>query len=193
MKTTGHLYLIMGTAGAGKWTLRRGLEKEKDLNIDFLKSYVTRPMREWEIDGDIYNFMSEKEFKKMIENDEFLEYEWVHKAAYYGTRLSDVVENGIEAGKKVMKEIDIEGLKNILKNNVHLKWNMTSIFLSLSIEKLAERIALRWAKMSKKEFKNRTESLKKEVKEAAEYCDYIIDTSEKTPEEVLEEVLEILD
>jgi len=42
-----------------------------------------------------------------------------------------------------MKEVDIEGLKNILKNNPQLKQNMTSIFLSLTPEKLSERIKAR--------------------------------------------------
>jgi len=47
--------------------------------------------------------------------------------------------------------------------------------------------------MSEEEFKNRKESLVREVTDAKIYCDYIIDTSEKTPEKVFEEVLEIID
>jgi hypothetical protein len=42
-----------------------------------------------------------------------------------------------------MKEIDMEGLKNILRNNPYLKEDITTIFLNLSQEKFAERIALR--------------------------------------------------
>ena len=193
MKNKGHIYFIMGTSGSGKWTLRKNLEKLETKNLEFLKSYVSRPMREWEIEWDIYYFISWEKFQHMINNDEFLEYEWVHNAAYYGTRLSDVIENGVDAWKKVCKEVDIEVLKNILKNNPQLKENMTSIFLSLTPEKLSERIKTRWAKMSHDDFENRTNSLKKEVEQANKYCDYIIDTSEKTPEEVLEEVQKILD
>ncbi len=192
MKNKGHLYLIMWTSGSGKGTLRKNLETLDIQNLEFLKSYVSRPMREGEVDGDIYHFISWEEFQNMINNDEFLEYEWVHNAAYYGTKLSDVVDNGIDAWKKICKEIDIEGLKNILKNNPQLEPNMTSIFLSLTPEKLSERIKARWAKMSKSDFKNRTKSLKKEVKEAQKYCDYVIDTSEKTPQQVLDEVVGIL-
>jgi predicted site-specific integrase-resolvase len=47
--------------------------------------------------------------------------------------------------------------------------------------------------MSEEEFKSREESLKREIVEAEKYCDYIIDTSEKTPEEVFEDVMEILE
>ena len=192
MKNNGHLYLILGTSWAGKGTLRKNLEKNMPKDLVFIKSFVTRKMREWEINWDIYNFISEEEFKKMIENNEFLEYEYVHNHAYYGTRLADV-ENWIKNWKKIMKEIDMQGLKNIYKNNPHLKENITTIFLNLSQEKFAERIAARWDKMSAEEFAKREESLKREIVEAEKYCDYIIDTSEKTPEEVYNEVVKILE
>ncbi|MDQ7009830.1 MAG: guanylate kinase [Candidatus Gracilibacteria bacterium] len=187
----GKLYLILGTSGAGKGTLRKNLEKAELDNLEFIKSNVTRKMREGEVNGDIYNFISEESFKKMIENNEFLEYEYVHNHAYYGTKLVDV-EKGISSGKNIMKEIDMEGLKNILKNNPHLKEDITTIFLNLSQEKFAERIEARGVEMSKEEFNNREISLKREVKDAEIYCDHIIDTSEITPEEVFDEVLEIL-
>ena len=182
----------MWTAWAWKWTLRKNLEKDENLDITFIKSYVSRAMRDWEVDGDIYNFISEERFKEMISHDEFLEYEIVHKTAYYWTKLADVVDNWINAWIDVCKEVDIEWLKNILKNNPHLKNNVTSIFLSLTPEKLYERIEARWAHMTEQEFTFRKESLIKEVREAQEYCNYIIDTSEKTPEEVLGEVEKIL-
>ena len=186
------LILILGTSGAGKWTLRKNLEKANLEDLEFIKSYVTRDMRDWEINWDIYNFISKKEFEKMIKNNEFLEYEFVHKKAYYGTRLKDAVEFWIDMWKKVMKEIDMEWLKNIFFNNPQLKENITTIFLNLSQEKFSERIESRWVFMSEEDFKNREESLVREISDAKIYCDYIIDTSEKTPEEVLEEVLKII-
>ena len=192
MKNKGKIYFILWTSWAWKWTLRKKLEKADIKDLEFIKSYVTRTMREWEIDWDIYNFISKDNFENMIKNNEFLEYELVHKKAYYGTRLKDAVQNGIDAGKKVMKEIDMEWLKNIYKNNPQLKDYITTIFLNLNQEKFAERIEARWDIMSDEEFKNRQESLKKEVKEAKIYCDYIIDTSDKNPNEVFSEVLNIL-
>jgi len=47
--------------------------------------------------------------------------------------------------------------------------------------------------MSAEEFIKREKSLIREVEEAKKYCDYIIDTSNITPEEVFEEVVEILE
>jgi len=193
MKNKGKIYFILWTSWAWKWTLRKKLEKANIKDLEFIKSYVTRPMREWEINWDIYHFITKEDFEKMIKNNEFLEYELVHKKAYYGTRLKDAVQNGIDGGKKVMKEIDMEWLKNIYKNNPQLKDYITTIFLNLNQEKFAERIKARWDIMSDEEFKNREESLKKEVKEAKIYCDYIIDTSNKNPDEVFSEVLNILE
>lgn len=181
----------MWTSGSGKWTLRKNLEKMNIENLEFAKSYVSRPMRKWEVEWDVYYFVSTEVFQKMISNKEFLEYEWVHNAAYYWTKLSDVIDDWIDVWKKVIKEMEIEWLKSTLKNYPELSTSMTSIFLSLTPEKLSERIEARWANMSKKDYENRIKSLKKEVKESEEYCDYIINTSEKTPEEVLETVLEI--
>ena len=192
MKKLGHLYLLMGTSWAGKGTLRKNIEKNMPKDLVFIKSFVTRKMREWEINWDIYNFIGEEEFKKMIKNNEFLEYEYVHNHAYYGTRLEDV-ENWIKNWKKIMKEIDMEWLKNILKNNPHLKEYITTIFLNLSSEKFSERIKARWDKMSFDEFESRIKSLKREVIEAKKYCDNIIDTSNKTPEEVYEDFINILE
>ena len=65
----GHLFFILGVSGSGKGTLRDNLQKTslgKDLL--FVQSYVTRPMRPGEIDGDKYYFVSEEAFKKSIEN-----------------------------------------------------------------------------------------------------------------------------
>jgi guanylate kinase len=83
---------VLGTSGAGKGTLRKNLENAEIEGLEFIKSNVTRKMREGEVNGDVYNFISEEDFKEKIENDEFLEYEYVHNYAYYGTKLSDVTD-----------------------------------------------------------------------------------------------------
>ena len=188
----GQLFFIMWTAWAWKWTLRKNLEKESDLWIEFVKSYVTRPMREWEIEGEHYHFITNEDFKGMISKNAFLEYEFVHNTAYYWTKLSDVIDDGIDLWKKVMKEIDMEWLKNIQTNHPELEDSITSIFLNLSPDKFKERIISRGATISDEEYNHRANSLIREIAEAKIHCDYIIDTSEKTPEEVFEEALKIL-
>jgi len=192
MTNKGHIFFIMWVSGSGKWTLRKNLEWESLTDSKFLKSYVTRPMREWEVNGDMYNFISEKEFQEDIKKNEFLEYEKVHDLNYYGTKYRDAITEGIEVWKKVIKEVDMRGLKNIHKNHTELKEYITSIFLDISEEKLSERIEKRGAFMSEEELNQRKKSLWDEKRDSKIYCNYIIDTSFITPEEVLNKVLEII-
>lgn len=189
----GHFFIIMWVAWGGKWTLRVNLEKNKIEWLEFIKSYVCRPMREGEVDWDVYNFTSEEDFAKMIENNELLEYALVHKLAYYGTRKVDVIDNGIEKWKIVMKEMEIQWYRSICEEYPELRGNITSIFLSLSVEKLRERVKLRWQEMSQEELSNREESLEMEIAWAQKFCDYIIDTGNMTPQEVLDEVVWIIE
>ena len=186
------MYFIMWVSGAWKWTLLKNLRSAWLWDLFFMKSYVTRPMREGEIDGEIYNFISQEQFQKSIDTDEFLEYEWVHKTAYYGTKWADAIENGIDAWKKVLKEIEIAWLKNILSNNPQIRPNMTSIFLDISPETLRERIKMRGATMTDLDLSNRLDSLEIEKRDSTTYCDHIIDTSDMTPEQVLEQVIAII-
>jgi len=188
----GHIFFIMGISWAGKGTLIEWLKQQEDIELEFLKSYVTRPIREWEIPWNIYNFISLEEFKKWIENDEFLEYELNHWLHYYWTKYSDLVENWIDKWKNVLKEIEVKWLRNIFENNHQLKDNITSIFLDISEETLIERINKRWAYMSEEELENRKKSLKLEKKESVLICDYIIDTTHNSKEETLNKVLEII-
>jgi len=188
----GHIYFIMWISGSGKWTLIENLKNQNIKWLYFLKSYVTRPMRTWEIDWNIYNFISNQEFQNSINKNEFLEYEYVHNLNYYWTKYSDTVENWIDKWKKVLKEIEIQGLKNIFKNYPGLKNNITSIFLDISEKILEKRINLRWENMSKEELQNRKNSLINEKVESKKHCDYIINTWNKKPDEVLKEVLDII-
>lgn len=188
----GQLFLIMWISGAWKWTLIENLKKQEKLNLSFMKSYVTRPIREWEINWNIYNFISLDEFKIWIEKWEFLEYELNHWLYYYWTKSIDVVENWINKWKKVLKEIDIKWLKNIFNNNPDLKKYITTIFLDISKELLIKRIKFRQPDISDRELNNRIESLDFEKKDSQIYCDYIIDTGNKNKEETLEIVLEII-
>lgn len=186
-----HIYFIMGTSGSWKWTLRKNLENEKFESIDFLKSYVSRPKRPWEIDGDVYHFISKEEFLKWVDEWVFLEYAFVHKKDYYWTKKKDVIENWVNKWKKVIKELDMNGLILLKEKYPELSNDYTSIFLDLPIEQFKERIESRWVDMWEQEYNNRAESLEAERKEAVNNCDYIIDAT-LSPEEVLEKIKKII-
>lgn len=147
-------------------------------------------MRPGEINGDKYYFINEQTFLQDVKAWEFLEYEWVHNAAYYGTKKQDV-ENGIAAGKIVLSEIDTKWLRQVLEKHPHFRKDFTSFFLDISDEVIKYRYFERHPEGCLDDIKNRLESAQFEREQANEYCDFIIDASQ-SPEKVLEEVLAII-
>ena len=109
----GKLIIFSAPSGAGKTTIVRHL-LEKNLNLEFSVSATSREPRQTEIHGKDYYFLTEKEFKKKIENDEFLEWEEVYYGIYYGSLKSEV-ERIRNLGKNVIFDVDVVGGLNIKK------------------------------------------------------------------------------
>ncbi|MEM6267608.1 MAG: guanylate kinase, partial [Pseudomonadota bacterium] len=83
LKRRGLLFILSSPSGAGKTTLSRMLLAADPL-IELSISATTRPPRPGEVDGVHYYFVSETEFDRMVEEDEF--YEWAEVFGYrYGT------------------------------------------------------------------------------------------------------------
>ncbi|ADE57208.1 guanylate kinase [Aminobacterium colombiense DSM 12261] len=112
------MFVISGPSGAGKGTVRKALfEQMPDLVYSI--SCTTRQPRDGERDGVDYRFLSEEEFKKLVEEKKFLEWAVVHEHLY-GTLKSDV-EKVLEAGVDVVLEIDVQGalqVKNAFDDSV---------------------------------------------------------------------------
>ncbi len=109
-KNKGELIVFSAPSGAGKTTIVKEILREFP-QIIFSISATTRPKRETEIDGIEYFFLTESDFKKKIENDEFIEWEKFYDY-YYGTLKSFITAN-IEAGKAVLLELDVKGALTI--------------------------------------------------------------------------------
>lgn len=186
----GHLYFIMWVSGSGKGTIRTNLSKQNLNNLQFLKSYVTREMRPWEVNGDQYWFISKEDFETGIQNNEFLEYEINHKVAYYGTKKSDV-EAWLLSWKTMLKEIDTKWLEQLIEKHPEFRENFTSFFLDVSNDEMTRRYLERHPDGCVNDISNRLESANLERQQAKKYCDYIIDASH-SPEQVLAEVLDII-
>jgi len=139
----GHIYFIMWVSGAGKWTLIKWL-KDQELDLHIPLSYKSRQPRNFEKHWVDSYFISVSDFKQSIENHEFLEYAIVHGIDYYWTKYDDVIKNGVNNGKLVVKELDIHWLKRLIKEKPELRENYSTIFLNIPINKLRERIAKRW-------------------------------------------------
>ena len=104
----GKLIVFSAPSGSGKTTIVRHLLGIKDLNLEFSISATSRERRGTEVDGKDYYYLSLKEFKNKIKNDEFLEWEEVYRDNFYGT-LKTEVERIWAMGKNVIFDIDVSG------------------------------------------------------------------------------------
>lgn len=110
----GKLLVFSAPSGSGKTTIVRHLLALDYLNLEFSISATSRPSRGEEIDGKDYYFLSIKEFKNKIKNNEFLEWEEVYRDSFYGTLKSEV-ERIWAKGKHVIFDIDVAGGLRIKK------------------------------------------------------------------------------
>ena len=110
MDHQGILVVVSGFSGAGKGTLMKELLKQYD-NYALSVSATTRQPREGERDGEDYFFVSREHFEQMIEENKLVEYAQ-YVGNYYGTPKA-YVTSGMEAGKDVLLEIEIQGALKI--------------------------------------------------------------------------------
>ncbi len=187
MSTKGKLFLILGPSGSGKGTL---IEKIKSKHPEFIFpfSVTSRKMRKGEKDGNVYSFVTKENFQSKIDNGEFLEWAIVHQTNYYGT-LKKPILDAIDAGKVVIREVDIQGFEMI--QNIIPDDQLVSIFIMPdSVENLIERIKKR-SKISDEEVERRIESSKNEIKKS-DQCDYIIYNSDGKLDRAVKEVDQII-
>ena len=99
----GKLIVLSAPSGAGKTTICNNL---LNLNNRWLYSIsaTTRPMRENEVDGKDYIFMSKEKFEHKEKFGEFIECEWVH-GNRYGTPV-EPLENALDNGDIFIEETD---------------------------------------------------------------------------------------
>ena len=107
----GKFIVISGPSGVGKGTICNVLLKE--LNAWFSVSMTTRGIRDGEVDGVNYYFISKDEFFKRIDDGKLLEYN-IYNDNYYGTPKDKVLEK-MDEGRDVFLEIDVNGARNIKK------------------------------------------------------------------------------
>ena len=62
----GNIYCIIGKSGTGKDTVLEEILKNQVVKINKLVPYTTRPMREGEINGKNYYFVSKETFIEII-------------------------------------------------------------------------------------------------------------------------------
>jgi guanylate kinase len=111
-KKKGVIIAVSAPSGAGKTTIIKQILKAIP-ELIFSVSATTRRKRNNEVEGVDYFFISESEFLKKIENNEFVEWEKFYDC-YYGTYKS-FIEDNITAGKSILLEVDVKGALSIKK------------------------------------------------------------------------------
>ncbi len=162
----GGVFIISGPSGSGKDALLTRLFK-KCPDIKFSISSVTRNMREGEIEGQKYNFISREKFESMIENDELLEYN-LYVDNYYGTPRKPV-EQAVSENKDIFIEVDVNGAKSIREK---LPEAVSIFILPPSFAELKRRLSSRGTE-TEEIITLRMAAALDEIKRANEY-DYIV-------------------
>jgi len=134
----GIMVILSSPSGAGKTTLVNLLSKNNNFEISI--SHTTRKPRPNETTGKDYYFVSDQEFKRLIKNEEFLEYAKVFNN-YYGTTRTPVIDS-LNKGKNVLFDIDWQGADQIKNKNLDFKL-ITFFILPPSKEILYERLSNR--------------------------------------------------
>ena len=163
--------ILVGPGGCGKDYLCNYLLK--NTNLKKATSYTTRPIRDGEKSGEVYHFVSREEFERMIENDEF--YEWEEFIGwYYGST------------KKTFEDSDIfiktvGGIKNILPED---RKRCTIIYLDIDKGVRRERLNKR------NDADNTERRLLADDKDFENFIDFDIHITETffKPEEILQKI-----
>lgn len=176
----GVLVLFSGPSGVGKDTLLE-IVLNKDTSLQKSVSCTTRGIRENEIDGKDYYFITVPEFEEMIENHEVLEFTR-YGQNFYGTPKAPI-DKWLSEGKTVILKIEVEGASNIKK----LYPDSVGIFIMPpSMEVLEQRLRSRGTE-DEADIKKRLEIAQSEIGHSKVY-DYLVvnDDLEKTSENVLD-------
>jgi guanylate kinase len=172
LKRRGLMFVLSSPSGAGKTTISHMLlaaEPEIRLSV----SATTRPIRPGETDGVDYHFLSDAEFDRMIEEDEF--YEWAPVFGHrYGTPKGHI-RAGLKEGQDFLFDIDWQGTQQLYQKD---RQDVVSVFiLPPSIEELQRRLAAR-ATDSREVIADRMARAHDEISHWAEY-EYVVINDDK--------------
>ena len=134
----GVMIVLSSPSGAGKTTLVKKLSSLDNFEISI--SHTTRQPRPNELSNKDYFFVNEDEFKRLIKNEEFLEYAKVFNN-FYGTTRTPIIDK-LDKGKNVLFDIDWQGADQVKNKKLDYKL-ITFFILPPSKEELFERLSNR--------------------------------------------------
>ena len=127
-------------SGSGKSTIVNHILSLYPDSMEFSISATSRAPRGEEQHGREYYFLSTEEFRQLIEDDKFVEFEEVYEGRFYGTLKSEC-ERIWNAGHVIIFDVDVKGGVNLKK---YFGDAALSIFIKApSVEVLRERLVKR--------------------------------------------------
>jgi guanylate kinase len=162
----GMLIIVSSPSGGGKGTLIRRVLKTLP-NVGYSVSFTTRPPRMGEIHMRDYFFISEEQFRGMVERGEFLEWAHVH-AHLYGTGRAQV-EKELREGRDIILEIDVQGAESVKR---FVPSAVGVFILPPSFEILRERLVTRGSEQAS-DLALRLRNARSEIERYREF-DYVI-------------------
>ncbi|MFT5384988.1 MAG: guanylate kinase [Saprospiraceae bacterium] len=178
------LLIFTAPSGAGKTTITRHLLGKFDF-LAFSVSATTRAPREHEQEGVHYYFLSPEQFKELIKEKAFVEWEEVYENQFYGTLKKEVTRLW-KANKHILFDVDVKGAKKIKK--VYGDQALAVFINPPSKEILIERLEKRKTedeKSLKKRIKKATKELKYVNKFDTILVNDVLDTALKEAEEIV--------
>jgi guanylate kinase len=168
--TQGKCIIFSAPSGAGKTTIVRHLLNNTELPLGFSVSATSRAPRAHEVDGVDYHFIDADNFRSLIQQEAFIEWEEVYEDHFYGTLKSEL-ERHWSVGKAVVFDVDVVGglnLKKIFGNQA------LALFIQApSIDALEERLRKRKTETEER-IQLRVAKAKKEMESAQDFDAIIV-------------------
>lgn len=142
------LVTITGPSLTGKSTLAEDLMYAHPATFEAVVTHTTRPLREGEVDGKSYHFVSKDEFLKLLEHGGFVEHAQVGPVGnthFYGTSKA-AIKKVLDNGKNPLLVIEPEGAANVYKYAQSNQFKIYQIFLNNPRDVRLQRFLERFAK-----------------------------------------------
>ncbi len=176
----GKLLILSAPSGSGKTTIVKQLLRSNP-KLEFSISACSRAIRSGEVNGRDYYFITPTDFRKMIDNDEFVEWEEVYSNSFYGTLKSEL-ERIWAKGNHVVFDVDVKGGLNLKR--IYNDQALAIFIMPPSVEELKRRLELRGTE-SPESIAKRVGKAKEEMEFAKDFDMIVInDNLEKAIAEV---------
>jgi guanylate kinase len=156
------VFVVTGPSGAGKGTLIKGL-LERVPGLATAVSATTRPQRPGEIDGHDYWFLSDEEFSRRVEADEFLEWVPYVSGRRYGTLRSEIERIAHDDCVCVL-ELELDGALTVQRQVPR----SVTVFIAADVDELERRLRER-ATESTGEIGERIELARTQLEQAHQF------------------------